>query len=300
MNIDLVSIIIPTYSRPENLCRAIDSALSQNYNNIEIIVVDDNGENSVFQLETEKVLNKYIESGKVTYLKHLKNLNGSAARNTGFRASHGQYINYLDDDDVLLPDKISEQLSILKSRDSTFGACYCNSNIRGSIKNRRTQNVKEGNLLVELLSGVAEFNTSSLLFKREVIELLNGFDERYLRCQDWELMTRFFRSYKVCLAKTCLIEKHSTSNIVTSNPYIIIQYREFFLRELDYDIQKSGGKDRIYSYFYATISISLLANGLKKDGVQYFIKACGYKLPSLFAFVKFMYFSVLPSRISRR
>ena len=54
----LVSVIIPTYSRPVNLCRAIDSVLNQTYRNVEVIVVDDNGIGNQFQKETECVLNK--------------------------------------------------------------------------------------------------------------------------------------------------------------------------------------------------------------------------------------------------
>ena len=96
----LVSVIIPTYKRSKSLNRAIDSVLSQTYPNIEIIVVDDNGKGSKYQLETEKSLEKYIKTDKIKYIIHDVNRNGSAARNTGFKHSRGEYINFLDDDDV--------------------------------------------------------------------------------------------------------------------------------------------------------------------------------------------------------
>ena len=92
MNHPLVSIVIPTYARPTNLIRAIESVLAQTYAPIEIIVVDDNGVNTPFQKETENLLSSYIFDGKITYLKHEVNRNGSAARNTGTRASHGEII----------------------------------------------------------------------------------------------------------------------------------------------------------------------------------------------------------------
>ena len=76
MNDLLVSIIIPTYSRPTNLKRAIDSALAQSYPFIEIIVVDDNGEGTSCQVETEQVVAEYKNNANFHYLKHEMNKNG--------------------------------------------------------------------------------------------------------------------------------------------------------------------------------------------------------------------------------
>ena len=67
-----VTIVIPTYKRPNQICRAVDSALNQTYSNIEIIVVDDNGEGSPFEIETEKKLQNYVLDNKITYLKNKK------------------------------------------------------------------------------------------------------------------------------------------------------------------------------------------------------------------------------------
>lgn len=60
MNSPLVSVVIPTYARSQYICRAINSVLNQTYQNIEIIVVDDNGENTDNQLATCKMLKPYI------------------------------------------------------------------------------------------------------------------------------------------------------------------------------------------------------------------------------------------------
>ena len=98
-NTPLVSVIIPTYKRPDYLDRAIDSVLNQTYNNIEIIVVDDNNPNTEGRERTEKIMRRYENNPHVIYIKHEYNKNGSAARNTGFKASHGVYLAFLDDDD---------------------------------------------------------------------------------------------------------------------------------------------------------------------------------------------------------
>lgn len=85
----LVSVIIPTYKGADKINSAVDSVLNQTYKNIEVIVVDDNGENESEQLLTAEKMKKYETFENVKYLVHKKNINGSAARNTGIRASKG-------------------------------------------------------------------------------------------------------------------------------------------------------------------------------------------------------------------
>ena len=86
----LVSIIIPTYKGSDNIKRAVESALSQTYEQVEVYVVDDNGSGSKEQIETENELKCYEGDDRVHYIAHERNINGSAARNTGIKASKGE------------------------------------------------------------------------------------------------------------------------------------------------------------------------------------------------------------------
>ena len=89
-----VSVIIPTHNRPEYVGRAIKSVLNQTYQDFEIIVVDDG-----LEKRAEPVINKITDS-RIKYIKHEQEKGGSAARNTGIRAAQGEYIAFLDNDDV--------------------------------------------------------------------------------------------------------------------------------------------------------------------------------------------------------
>lgn len=195
----LVSVIIPTYHRYDTLPRAVESVLKQNYDNIEIIVVDDNDPLSEYRTETEKVMDNYISHHNVKYIKHEKNKNGSAARNTGFKNSKGDYIMFLDDDDEFLENKISSQVDCLESKDETWGFCYTGTiRKRGDEVVARTTEKQEGNILKDALArDTWVFGGSNFMVRRNVFEEVGGFDESFKRNQDEEFLVKVMKKYKL-------------------------------------------------------------------------------------------------------
>lgn len=210
-----VSIIIPTYKRPTTLRRAIDSVLNQTYSNIEVIVVDDNNEGDQYRAETEKLMFEYINNEKVKYIKHIKNMNGSVARNTGIKNSQGTYIGFLDDDDEFISNKIEYQVNLMEELDSTWGACYTGfrKEKNGKILEVSSEN-REGYLKNEALMRTLYINAgSNLLVRRSVIEEINGFDESFRRNQDLEFLFRILDKYKLAYVNYCGLVVHFDSRI---------------------------------------------------------------------------------------
>lgn len=103
----MVSVVIPTYNRADSIARAIHSVIEQTHQNLEIIVVDD-----ASQDDTSTVVNN-IRDPRIRYYRHQTNQGGSAARNTGIKASEGKLIAFLDSDDIWLPDKLELQLQAI-------------------------------------------------------------------------------------------------------------------------------------------------------------------------------------------
>ena len=103
-----VSVIIPTYKRAKMLSRAIDSVLNQTYRNIEVIVVDDNNPNDEYRKATSLIMENYCTDERVHYICHEKNMNGSVARNTGMINASGEFVTFLDDDDIYMPQKVEK------------------------------------------------------------------------------------------------------------------------------------------------------------------------------------------------
>lgn len=122
-NEPLVSIILPTYGRPEFLIEAISSCLSQSHSRVEVIVVDDNGIDSVMHHET-KIIVQGIKDDRIKYIYSDKNLGGSGARNLGLSNALGEFITFLDDDDIYYPNKIKKQLQIFDS-EPHLDICIC-------------------------------------------------------------------------------------------------------------------------------------------------------------------------------
>ncbi len=105
MNNILLSIIIPTYNRPHFLPHAVNSALQQTIEEVEVIVVDDGSDKPV----------SLPEHSRLSVIRLAKNSGNAVARNVGLKAAKGQYVTYLDDDDQLLPSMAQVSLDALKN-----------------------------------------------------------------------------------------------------------------------------------------------------------------------------------------
>lgn len=110
----LVSVIVPTYNRPDLLVRAVKSIRSQTYRNIEIIVVNDGG------VDVENIVGWAGNDTNLTYVRHGRNRGLAAARNSGLRVAMGEIIAYLDDDDLFLPEHVATLVRTLQTGDKPF------------------------------------------------------------------------------------------------------------------------------------------------------------------------------------
>lgn len=257
----LVSVIIPTYGGSDSLEYAIESVLMQNYDNFEIIVVDDNNPNTEGRKKTDMIMQKYIRNNRVKYIKHKKNLNGAAARNTGAKASRGEYLALLDDDDVFLQNKLKKQVDYLETH-KEFDAVYC-----WRFENSRiiTSNL-EGNLSAELLDLSFTPCTDALMLRKKSYFDIGGFDETYIRHQDFEFLLRFFKHYKIGVVKDVLLK--IVGNDIDNQPrgQKIVDTKKKFLNTFDTDINEintniDGYKKKVYARHYADVIIKLLRYG---------------------------------------
>lgn len=228
----LISVVVPTHSGAQVICRAVDSVLSQTYPNIEVVVVDDNGKGTEEQITTEKSMEKYTSDSRVKYLAHDVSLHGSAARNTGVKHSSGEFIALLDDDDYFLPNNLEEHYETQKCLDDSYGVTFCGMHIvRGKIEEDIIAK-QEGDVLVDFLMGRMRVGSSLVMIRRSVYDEFNGFDESFKRHQDWEFLTRIFTKYKLASTHKIGVVKINLDRNSATNPQKFESNRIYFLTKM--------------------------------------------------------------------
>ncbi|MCL6622017.1 MAG: glycosyltransferase [Syntrophobacterales bacterium] len=184
----LISVIVPTYNRPQMLVEAVESILHQTYPRVEIIVVNDGG------VEVESLVAWLNRTGTLTYVRHDRNRGLAAARNTGLRLARGKYIAYLDDDDLFYPEHVETLVTALEQ--SRFRVAYTDACQAARIRDRGrwvtvsrevclSHDFDRDSLLVQNL-----FPVLCVMHERACLEDVGLFDETLTSHEDWDLWIR--------------------------------------------------------------------------------------------------------------
>lgn len=205
-----VSVIIPTYNRANVVCNAVDSVINQTYKNIEIIVVDDGSTD-----DTKKVLNKY--AGNIKYIKQ-SNQGVSSARNLGIKESTGEYLAFIDSDDVWHSDKVQKQLDFFNSnKNNNIGLVYTNT----ILIDKDNQKKKRRDFFTKNESGILEFidvfkdpylGLPTVMILSSVINKVGLFDEGLETAEDIDLYLRISEFYKIGYIHDILVDVHQSEN----------------------------------------------------------------------------------------
>lgn len=193
MNLPKVSVIIPNYNYGKYIRKTVDSVLAQTYPKIEIIVVDDGSED-----DSLEVLKGY--NGKISVIEQ-RNQGVSRARNCGVANSQGEYVAFLDADDLWLPEKLEKQMARLKA-DPEIGLVHCQMKFIDTEGQPcgKNESGMEGWVAKEFLlfeQGVVVGAGSTSLMPRKVFDEIGGFDHRQSTAADWDLGYRVAAKYKI-------------------------------------------------------------------------------------------------------
>lgn len=203
----MISIIIPTYNRADFLREALDSVLEQDCwanrpdpGAFELLVVDDGSTDA-----TGEIVHGF--GGSVRYHR-MEHAGVSAARNRGLALTTGEYVAFLDSDDLWLPRKLSIQTAFMEEHPDAVMCCTEEIWIRRGVRvNARRKHAKFSGWVLDKFLPLCLLSLSSALFRRALFETIGGFDEDLPACEDYDLGLRMAVRHPVHFLPEPLIVK---------------------------------------------------------------------------------------------
>ena len=230
---------MPTYNRAYIIQRSIKSVLKQTYTNWELIIIDDGSTD-----HTEALI-KNVKDGRIRYIRLEQNQGACHARNCGLAAAQGEYIAFLDSDDIWERIYLENRISALENAGKNVGAVFgCTKVIRNNrfllvfpskdvakkILHCRTNKVLIRQILFDNIIA-----PSAIVLKKECIDKIAGFNENLRRLQDWEYFFRilYYSGYKVKFTNDCFVRNYQRKDSIThrNNDEAYWESRIFFLKE---------------------------------------------------------------------
>ena len=207
-----VSVIVPTYNRADRLERALNSIVSQTYQDFELIVVDDGSTDKTYQLM------KSFPKAQYFYIK--KNSGVSKARNVGLAFAKGELICFLDSDDLWKEKKIQIQsLWLENNKDSQI--CYTDEIwVRNGVRvNPMNRHRKYSGDIFRHCLGLCIVSPSSVMIRAKLFDEIGNFDESLPACEDYDLWLRIASKYAFHFIEEPLIIKYGGHSDQLSKKY---------------------------------------------------------------------------------
>jgi len=231
----LVSVLIPCYNSHLYVGECIESALQQTYSNTEIIVVDDGSTD-----DSRHVIESYGSCIGIEFSPHQ---GANSARNRLLQLSRGTWVQYLDADNYLLPNKIERQMAIAEEN-AELDVVYSPPTLVASGGHEHTLEIEQ---VVDHIANYllwAPFDTSSMICRAEAIRAVGGWKEDQLCCQEHELLQRLFFSgcQFACLNERigAMYRRHNGNSVSTKDPENVIRTRMQLTDAMEAYLDKHG------------------------------------------------------------
>jgi glycosyltransferase involved in cell wall biosynthesis len=208
----LISVIIPAYNAEKTIRETIQSVLNQTHSDLEIIVINDGStDNTLEQIDR-------LSDPRLTVFSY-ENAGANPSRNRGLAHVTGDYVSFLDADDLWTPDKLEAQLHALNHHPNAAVAYSWTNFIdeSGKVLHSGSYVSASGNVLAEL--AVVNFleNGSNPLIKKQAVVDVGGFDESLQACQDWDLWLRLAATHEFVAVSSPQILYRVSTGSVSSN-----------------------------------------------------------------------------------
>ena len=277
----LISVIILTYNRKETLINALKSVYSQTYKKLEVIIIDDCSSYNLENILKENFKN-YI------YLRNQNRMGESFSRNRGLKISSGDYIAFLDDDDVWEKEKLELQLhTALALKKDVF--LFCNDFSVRDKKYGWDRSIKSGFINFnkdKFYLNISLTPPSCWFLSRNIISSIGYFDENLTVYEDLDYLVRILEKYPAYYLDKVLVKSGFCISHLSSLSIDNIKSKETFLKKHFYKIKKD--KDYLFRFYYC-LGKDYLKLKFKKDARKFFLKSFilkPHKIELLFKILK--------------
>ncbi|ATD08946.1 glycosyltransferase family A protein [Pseudoalteromonas piscicida] len=286
---ETVSIIIPTYRRADMLDSAIASVKLQSFQDWKVIVVDDNHPDQ-YRVETEAVMARYQQDPRVAYIQHESNKGACAARNTGWQSAKGEYIAFLDDDDLWDANKLKKQLAALNEHtDATF--CYCDMYLTYQGLKKEFKCLSATNMYVTLLEQGYGVCTSALLIKRRALEDIGGFDNSLPSMQDYDLLLRLAKVSAGVHIKAPMLTYQLAEDGISCNPKTKVNGHKAIIDKYKAEFLALGLRKGLARQ-YESLGDFELRSEARLSGIKHYLASLSYSKLNSRVYVKLVFGSI--------
>jgi glycosyltransferase involved in cell wall biosynthesis len=211
-NIIMISVVIPVYNGEKTIRETIESVLTQSLKDIEIIVINDGSNDSTLEIV------KSIADSRIHIFTY-PNAGLSASRNRGISHTNGEYISFIDADDLWTPDKLESQWQVLQKKPSVAVAYSWTDYIdeSGKIFKSGRRVIANGDVFEQLLLFNFLENGSNPLIRAQVFNEIGGFDESLLASEDQDMWLRLAVNYEFTCVKKVQILYRISPNSMSAN-----------------------------------------------------------------------------------
>lgn len=212
INLPKISVIIPAYNSEKTINSTIQSVLNQTFSDLELIVINDGSQDSTLDIILQ------IKDPRIKVFSYA-NAGGNVSRNRGLDRAVGEFVSFLDADDLWTPNKLQSQLKALQENVTAKVAYgwtdYINANGEFVLSGKRVN--LNGNVYEKLLLNNFLENGSNPLICRKALITLGGFDESLSAAQDWDMWLRLASKFNFICVPSVQILYRISANSVSSN-----------------------------------------------------------------------------------
>jgi len=269
----LFSIIIPTYNRADDLKNAVQSVLNQKIEDYEIIIVDDASTD-----HTKSIIKKFTDP-RIIFFSKSKNEERAKARNFGIKKANGDYITFLDSDDVIYPNFLEEGKKMIKKFNTPewIHLAYEIRDKNGKVIERK--NKRKQDLARSLLSG-NHLSCVGVLIRKDIIKK-NHFNEdpEIIGSEDYLLWLKLSFNFSLRFSNTICASlcDYSGRSIRSFNSERLIKRIEksisYVINDPEFQNKLVRFENKFVAHRYIYLALHLIMNKNVKKGIQYWLKS---------------------------